>query len=175
MAGARPSVFSRSSVTGLLLGWSMRQERLKTQLFASSTSFPRSARTVRSRATSRNTLETESAGLPHGLRRVLGWAPRLPSVAGPLAGLAVRRMARAFILAEGPQGALGELRAMRDRSTGFTVDLLGEAAVSEREAEAYAIRYLELIEVLADAAAKWPRSEHLEATTAARFRPSTFP
>ena len=71
-------------------------------------------------------------------------------------------MARAFILAEGPQRALGELRAMRDRSTGFTVDLLGEAAVSEREAEAYATRYLELIEVLADAASKWPRSEHLD-------------
>ena len=71
-------------------------------------------------------------------------------------------MARAFILAEGPQGALEGLRAMRDRSTGFTVDLLGEAAVSEREAEAYAIRYLELIEVLADAAARWPRSEQLD-------------
>ena len=42
------------------------------------------------------------------------------------------------------------------------MDLLGEAAVSEREAEAYAIRYLELIEVLADAAATWPRSEHLD-------------
>ena len=51
---------------------------------------------------------------------------------------------------------------MRDRSTAFTVDLLGEAAVGEREAEAYAIRYFELIEVLADAAATWPRSEHLD-------------
>jgi RHH-type proline utilization regulon transcriptional repressor/proline dehydrogenase/delta 1-pyrroline-5-carboxylate dehydrogenase len=71
-------------------------------------------------------------------------------------------MARAFILAEGPEGALGELRAMRDRSTAFTVDLLGEAAVSEHEAETYAIRYLELIEVLADAAATWLRSEHLD-------------
>ena len=73
---------------------------------------------------------------------------------GAAPGLAVRRMARAFILAEAPQGALGEFRAMRDRCTGFTVDLLGEAAVSEREAEAYGIRYLELIEVLANAAGK---------------------
>ena len=162
MAGARPSVFSRSSVTGLLLGWSMRQERLKTQLFRLVDVLPALGSNGEIARHIEEYLGGESAGLPHGLRRVLGWAPRLPSVAGPLAGLAVRRMARAFILAEGPQGALGELRAIRDRSTGFTVDLLGEAAVSEREAEAYAIRYLELIEVLADAAAQWPRSEHLD-------------
>jgi RHH-type proline utilization regulon transcriptional repressor/proline dehydrogenase/delta 1-pyrroline-5-carboxylate dehydrogenase len=33
MAGATPSVFSRTSVVGLLLSWSMRREQLKTQLF----------------------------------------------------------------------------------------------------------------------------------------------
>ncbi len=162
MAGARPSVFSRSSATGLLLGWSMRQERLKTQLFRLVDVLPTLSSNREIARHIEEYLGDESAGLPPGMRRVLEWTPRVPSLAGPLAGLAVRRMARAFILADGPEGALAELRAMRDRSTAFTVDLLGEAAVSEHEAETYAIRYLELIEVLADAAATWPRSEHLD-------------
>jgi RHH-type transcriptional regulator, proline utilization regulon repressor / proline dehydrogenase / delta 1-pyrroline-5-carboxylate dehydrogenase len=162
MAGARPSVFSRSSAAGLLLEWSMRQERLKTQLFRLVDVLPALDSNREIARHIKEYLGDESAGLPYAMRRVLGWTPRVSSLAGPLAGLAVGRMARAFILAEGPKNALAELRAMRDRSTAFTVDLLGEAAVSEREAEAYAIRYLELIEVLANAAATWPRSEHLD-------------
>jgi RHH-type proline utilization regulon transcriptional repressor/proline dehydrogenase/delta 1-pyrroline-5-carboxylate dehydrogenase len=110
----------------------------------------------------REYLGDESAGLSAGARRVLNWAPRVAALSGPMADLAVRRMARAFILAEQPEAALNKLRAMREHSIAFTVDLLGETAVSEREAEAYAGRYLELIEVLADAAASWPRSEQLD-------------
>ena len=53
--------------------------------------------------------------------------------------------------------AVPRLRAMRDRSTAFTVDLLGETVLSEREAEEYAARYLDLVDVLAsEAAAAWP-------------------
>jgi RHH-type proline utilization regulon transcriptional repressor/proline dehydrogenase/delta 1-pyrroline-5-carboxylate dehydrogenase len=162
MAEAKPRVFSHSNVTGLLLGWSMRQEELKTQLFRlvdvlpALTSHSEIARHIG------EYLGDESAGLSAGARRVLKWAPRVAALSGPMADLAVRRMARAFILAGRPQGALDKLRIMRDNSVGFTVDLLGETAVSEREAETYAGRYLELIEVLADAAASWPRSERLD-------------
>lgn len=162
MAGSKPSVFSRSSLTGLLLGWSMGQERLKTQLFRLVDVLPALGSNSEIARHIKEYLGDEFAGLPSGMARVLGWSPLLPSVAGPLATLAVRRMARAFILAEGPDSALAELRALRDRSTAFTVDLLGEAAVSEREAEAYATRYLQLIDVLADAATSWPRSERLD-------------
>ena len=162
MAEARPSVFSQSNLTGLLLGWSMRKEDLKTQLFRlvdvlpALTSHSEIARHIR------EYLGNESAGLSAGARRVLNWAPRVAALSGPMADLAVRRMARAFILAERPEAALDKLQAMRDRSIGFTVDLLGETAVSEREAEAYGRRYFELINVLADAAASWARSENLD-------------
>jgi RHH-type proline utilization regulon transcriptional repressor/proline dehydrogenase/delta 1-pyrroline-5-carboxylate dehydrogenase len=162
IAQARPSVFSQSNVTGLLLGWSMQQEDLKTQLFRlvdvlpALTSHREIARHIE------EYLSDESAGLSTGARTVLRWAPRVAALSGPMAELAVRRIARAFILAERPEAALDKLRAMRERSVAFTVDLLGETAVSEREAEVYAGRYLELIEVLADAAESWPRSERLD-------------
>ncbi len=54
------------------------------------------------------------------------------------------------------------LRKLRSRGVGFTVDILGEAVVSEDEADDYYRRYLELIESLAAEARHWPHSEQLE-------------
>jgi RHH-type proline utilization regulon transcriptional repressor/proline dehydrogenase/delta 1-pyrroline-5-carboxylate dehydrogenase len=41
------------------------------------------------------------------------------------------------------------LRKRRSQKIGFTVDLLGEAVVSEADADEYAARYLDLLEKLA--------------------------
>ncbi|MFZ0709553.1 MAG: hypothetical protein WAM53_05890, partial [Terrimicrobiaceae bacterium] len=90
MAGARPSVFSRSSVTGLLLGWSMRHERLKTQLFRLVDVLPTLGSNKEIARHIEEYLGEESAGLPSGVRGLLGWAPNVPSLAGPLAGVAVK-------------------------------------------------------------------------------------
>ena len=162
MAGSRPSVFSQSNVTGLLLSWSLRQEQLKTQLFRLIDVLPALADNRQIAQHIGEYLGDESSAVPVGLRTVLRCATQVPSLAGPLAGHAVRQIARSFILAERPENALAALRAMRDRSTAFTVDLLGEAAVSEKEAEAYAARYLELIQVLANAAKAWPSCERID-------------
>ena len=162
MAGSRPSVFSQSNVTGLLLSWSLRQEELKTQLFRLIDVLPALADNREIARHIGEYLGDGSAGLPSGVRTVLRWATQVPSLAGPLAERAVRQVARSFILAERPENALAALRAMRRRSMAFTVDLLGEAAVSEKEAEAYAARYLELLQVLADAAKAWPPCERID-------------
>jgi RHH-type proline utilization regulon transcriptional repressor/proline dehydrogenase/delta 1-pyrroline-5-carboxylate dehydrogenase len=162
MAGARANVFSPSNVTGLLLNWSMRQEQLKTQLFRLVDVLPALGSNAEIARHIAEYLGDESAGLSTAFRGALRWATRVPSLAGPLAHWAVRQMARAFILSEGAKTALPKLRAMRDHSMAFTVDLLGEAALSEKESEVYAARYLELMAVLADAAAGWPHSGLLD-------------
>ena len=51
---------------------------------------------------------------------------------------------------------MGALRELRREGMGFTLDVLGEASVSEREAVAYQQTYLDLIDGLADEAASWP-------------------
>ena len=162
MAGATPSVFSRTSVVGLLLSWSMRREQLKTQLFRLVDVLPSLNSGTEITRHIQEYLADRSSGLSPGIRRLFAWTRCTPSLAGPLALFAVRQMARSFILAEAPEQAFAGLRAMREHSVAFTVDLLGEAALSEREAETYYNRYLDLIEVLADAAAEWPPSEHLD-------------
>src|SRR5258706_13489853 len=50
------------------------------------------------------------------------------------------------------------LRKLHDQDIVFTVDVLGEAVVSELEADEYAARYLKLMELLAHETAKWPRA-----------------
>src|ERR1044072_891640 len=47
------------------------------------------------------------------------------------------------------------LRTPREQKIGFTVDLLGEAVVSEKETDEYAARYLDLLESLAHETKEW--------------------
>src|SRR6202030_2498557 len=54
-----------------------------------------------------------------------------------------------------PQDVLKTLRKRRARGIGFTVDLLGEAVVSETEATEYATRCLELLEYLGRETQGW--------------------
>ncbi|RMF80419.1 MAG: L-glutamate gamma-semialdehyde dehydrogenase, partial [Planctomycetota bacterium] len=66
------------------------------------------------------------------------------------------RMARTFIAGRDPDEAEQTIRAMRNRQLAFTIDVLGEAAVSESEAEAYQRTYLHLINELCRHAESWP-------------------
>jgi RHH-type transcriptional regulator, proline utilization regulon repressor / proline dehydrogenase / delta 1-pyrroline-5-carboxylate dehydrogenase len=78
---------------------------------------------------------------------------------GGIAAKVMRRLvsdlAGRFIAADTPDGALKPLRQLHERGIGMTVDLLGEATVSEREAQEYMRRYEALIDTLARETAKW--------------------
>jgi RHH-type transcriptional regulator, proline utilization regulon repressor / proline dehydrogenase / delta 1-pyrroline-5-carboxylate dehydrogenase len=162
MAGAKPNLFSHSNLTGHLLEWSMQKETLKMQLFRLVDVLPV---LDSNREIARHVAEylgDSSDALPPAMKRVLGLARQVPLLTGPPTRRVVRRIARSFILARDPREALPRLRAMRDRSTAFTVDLLGETVLSEPEADEYAARYLELVDVLANAAAAWPTVPKLD-------------
>ncbi|MCL4230845.1 MAG: proline dehydrogenase family protein [Dehalococcoidia bacterium] len=58
-------------------------------------------------------------------------------------------MSGRFIAGATPREALPRLRELGRQGTAYTIDLLGEATLSEAEADAYGARYLELMEVLA--------------------------
>src|SRR3954466_10116248 len=57
-------------------------------------------------------------------------------------------MARQFIAGRDPNDVMKALRKRRSEKIGFTVDLLGEAVVSEHETDEYAARCLALVEGL---------------------------
>ena len=82
---------------------------------------------------------------------------------GAAAAGGVRHLAHRFIIGETPAAALGTLRKLWDGGVASSVDLLGEATVTEAEADRYAARCLDAVEQLAGATRRWPERPMLEA------------
>jgi proline dehydrogenase len=82
---------------------------------------------------------------------------------GAAAAAGVRHMAHRFIVGESPKAALKTIRHLWDNGAAVSLDLLGEATVTEAEADRYAARCLDALETLAGAAPSWPERPVLEA------------
>jgi proline dehydrogenase len=81
---------------------------------------------------------------------------------GAAAAGGVKHMAHRFIVGETPQAALGVFRGLWDHGVASSVDLLGEATVTAEEAERYAGRCAEALQVIAEAARGWRSRPRLE-------------
>jgi proline dehydrogenase len=81
---------------------------------------------------------------------------------GAAAAAGVRHMAHRFIVGDTPRAAIGELRSMWRDGIAASLDLLGEATVTEQEADRYAGRCGDALEELARAYEKVPAREQLE-------------
>jgi proline dehydrogenase len=81
---------------------------------------------------------------------------------GIAATTGVRRMAHRFIVGATPRQAVPVLRELWDDGVASTVDLLGEATVTQVEADRYAERCADALTVLADAYARLPSRPALE-------------
>ena len=153
-----PSLFTKKGLYGALMDWALRDERFKVQLFRFVDVLP----TLNSSAeVSRHLteyLDNDEANLNPALRTAL----RATSFAGGLLGGGIKSqvtsMARSFMLGNDAGEIAATLRQLDDRGVAFTVDVLGEAVVSETEADEYAARYLELMNLLARETANWPRA-----------------
>src|SRR4051812_14552649 len=91
------------------------------------------------------------AGNPPG-RRALGAA----------AAAGVRHMAHRFIIGATPKDAISVLRGLWDEGVASSVDLLGEATVTQAEADRYAARCSDALDVLPEAFARLPEQSQLE-------------
>jgi RHH-type proline utilization regulon transcriptional repressor/proline dehydrogenase/delta 1-pyrroline-5-carboxylate dehydrogenase len=120
------------------------------------------------------TLRTASAVADHFRQYLRDSAPEPVRTASTLASQpvfqpvlaqAIRRgvlaMAHRFIAGATPTAALPSLRRLAKHAIGHSVDLLGEATLSDVEADAYEARYLALLQTLAaDIDQVAPRGEH---------------
>ena len=150
-------LFSKAGFYQRLMTLSMRDEQLKLQLF-------RFVAVLPSLHTSGEIIEhlQEYFANAHDSRKLsefLGAGVRLagiaPWISGPILRWNVSEMARQFIAGRNPNDVMRTLRKRRSQKIGFTVDLLGEAVVSETEADEYAARYLDLLEGLARETRDW--------------------
>src|SRR5438876_6310782 len=149
------SIFSKAGFYQRMMALSMRDEHFKVQmfrLFDVLASLRRSGDIVQH-------LAEYFADMRDGLAPVIHTGVRLARIVPWLSSLVLRRnvsgMARQFIAGKNPDDVMKTLRKRRQQNIGFTVDLLGEAVVSETEAGAYAARCLELLEHLARETCGW--------------------
>ena len=74
----------------------------------------------------------------------------------------VRHMAHRFIVGETPAAALGTIRSQWKGGIATSLDLLGEATVTQAEAETYAARCRDAFETISADAPGWPSRSALE-------------
>jgi RHH-type proline utilization regulon transcriptional repressor/proline dehydrogenase/delta 1-pyrroline-5-carboxylate dehydrogenase len=154
-----PQFWQRRWWDDQLLAWSMRDEQLKVQLFRFVDVLPM--------------LQTPEAVMDHldeylGLVRdklpstfstALGVARRLPftrAAVARAARLSATDFAKRFIAGENLPQVIAAAKRERALHRGFTLDLLGEAVISDIEAEQHFRAYLDLLESIAPEAVNWP-------------------
>jgi RHH-type proline utilization regulon transcriptional repressor/proline dehydrogenase/delta 1-pyrroline-5-carboxylate dehydrogenase len=81
---------------------------------------------------------------------------------GAAAAAGVRHMAHRFIVGESPRQAVRVLRALWEHGVASSVDLLGEATVTQDEADSYAARCRQALEEIDARARSWPERPGLE-------------
>ncbi|HWQ90678.1 MAG TPA: proline dehydrogenase family protein [Clostridia bacterium] len=155
-AAGTPALFTRKGLQGALMDWALRDERFKTQLFRFVDVLPALNSSAEVSRHLKEYLDHEQAGLPASLRAALKAATGASWLVGPGVTAQVTGLARTFMVGNDDEEIVAALRRLQDQQIGFTVDVLGEAVVSETEAGAYAQRYLGLLQMLARAVKNWP-------------------
>ena len=155
MEGESSSIFNRDWWYGRIMDWSMKNEEFKTQMFRFVDVLPylNSGSEV-ARHLKEYFAETDG-NLPSIFNFGLGMGSLAPGLMAGAVRKNVTQMAKMFITGETPKDALPSLKKARKNNVSFTVDLLGEATLSEKEAHDYQRRYIELINWLAKDAEKW--------------------
>ncbi len=153
---SKASLFSKDFWYGSVMEWSMKNEKFKTNMFRFVDVLP-SLQTGDDVAKHLKEYFTEGGKteMPAVFSVGLGLGALAPGLMASAIKKNVTSMAKMFITGESPQEALAVLKKARKNNMTFTVDILGEATLSEREALEYQKRYLELIEWLAKDATSW--------------------
>ncbi len=151
------SVFNKDWWYGKIMDLSMNSPSFKTQMFRFVDVLPY----LNDNSDVAKHLKEYFSDKEGGLPSIFSFGASIGSLAPGVLANSVRKnvseMARLFITGENPSDAIPKLEANRDRQIAFTVDLLGEATLSEQEALDYQTRYLELIETLGQKSLTWDR------------------
>src|SRR3990170_2333863 len=150
----KPSLFEPQDWVGRMIDWSLEGEALRVALFRFVDVLP----SLDSAADVGRHLEEYFAKVDHAFGGLVFLAQALHAgwLLAPVARQNVTRLARRFIVDEQPGALRAALEALRKEPAAFTLDVVGEATVSEKEALATQERYLDLLRSLSSIAAKWP-------------------
>jgi RHH-type proline utilization regulon transcriptional repressor/proline dehydrogenase/delta 1-pyrroline-5-carboxylate dehydrogenase len=161
----RPTVFEQRWILDHVMEWAMADESVKVQMFRFVDVLPmlRSHESVTEHL--QEYFEEVRSRLPWAVRMAVE-VPQSNTIFGKALAYSARKFARKmaerFIAGTRVEEVLHSVSRLRKQGLAFTLDLLGEAVVSEPEAEAYQQAYLDLITGLAPQVNQWPEHPQLD-------------
>ena len=148
-----------------VLDWTMGNPGLRVQMFRFIDTIP----SLQSKAEIANHFQqymsAEEVELPNALKGMIGFssADSIPAqTAAATITKAVETLAYKYISGENIAEVIKTIERLRKEGMTFTIDLLGEAVITETEAQDYLQRYIDLIEQLTQKAQSWKRKEGLD-------------
>jgi RHH-type proline utilization regulon transcriptional repressor/proline dehydrogenase/delta 1-pyrroline-5-carboxylate dehydrogenase len=150
-----------------LLSWAMGNPGLRVQLFRLIDCLPSLQSKAEIARHLQEYLGRETVELPSALKTMLNFAnpDSMPGqIAATTLSTAVETLAHKYIAGETIQQMIKTIERLRKDRMAFTVDLLGEAVITEVEAQSYLDRYLELLQQLTDAANRWSTVEQIDSS-----------
>ncbi|MDC0357331.1 proline dehydrogenase family protein [Oligoflexia bacterium] len=154
---SQPSAFNQNYWSGRIMEWSMTQPEFKTNMFRLIDVLPALKNSTAIAQHVNEYLGKVGAHIhslaewglnvkPHSVRAIF---------TALLVKKGVKQMASQFIAGALPQDAHRALRRIRRSNMSFTVDLLGEYCLCEKEAEQYLKRYLDALENFGENVPRW--------------------
>lgn len=148
-----------------VLDWTMANPGLRVQMFRFIDAIP----ALQSKAEIANHFQqymsAEAVELPSALKGILNFSDpdSFPAqTAAATITKAVETLAYKYIAGENINEVIKTIDRLRKEGMTFSIDLLGEAVITEAEAEEYLQRYLDLIEQLAQKARSWKWKEGID-------------
>jgi len=149
----KPSIFESQDWLGKMIEWSLNDESLRVALFRFVDVLP----SLDSAAEIGRHLGEYFAKVDHAFGGLVFLAQALHAgwLFAPLVKQNVTRLARRFIAEEEPEILKSVLQGLRTEPAAFTLDVVGEATVSDKEALAMQRRYLDLLQTLTSMTKGW--------------------
>ena len=156
----KPSLFEPQDWLGRMIDWSLEDDSLRVALFRFVDVLP----SLDSAAEIGRHLKEYFAQVDHALGGLVFLAQALHAgtLVAPMVKHNVVRLARRFIAEVGVETLTPVLTSLRKEPAAFTLDVVGEATVSQKEAEAMERRYRNILTELVPIAETWPSVSQID-------------
>ena len=148
-----------------LLAWAMGNPSLRAQLFRFIDTLPALRSKTEIARHLQEYLGDESVELPAALKTLLNFAnpDSMPGqIAATTVSTAVETLAHKYIAGETIKQVVKTIERLRKEKMAFTLDLLGEAVITENEAQSYLDNYLDLMTDLTQQSKNWSTVKEID-------------
>ncbi len=148
-----------------ILDWTMANPGLRVQMFRFIDTIPALQSKTEIANHFQQYMSAEAVELPGALKSTINFSDpdSFPAqTAAATITKAVETLAYKYIAGENIDEVMKTIARLRKDGMTYTIDLLGEAVITETEAQAYLQRYLDLIEQLTQQAQGWKRQEGID-------------